>query len=118
MNHDAAAVADRGGYSGVAWLICLDSGPRPDLPPSFDRRVADSFAQNQTLLSERAHEARAYVPGVATDSVLLICVEEVGGWVPRQDLPPAFDEDIARAFARNQTLLSERVHGARPFSPD
>ncbi len=51
-------------------------------------------------------------------TVWLICVEEVGGWVPRQDLPPAFDEDIARAFARNQTLLSERVHGARPFSPD
>ena len=50
-------------------------------------------------------------------TVWLICVEEVGGWVPRQDLPPAFDEDIAKGYARNQTLLSERQHQARRFDP-
>jgi len=37
--------------------------------------------------------------------------------VPRQDLPPAFDEHIARAFAREQTRLSEREHQARRFNP-
>jgi hypothetical protein len=50
-------------------------------------------------------------------TVWLICVEEVGGWVPRQDLPPAFDEEIARAFAFEQTILSERAHEARRFDP-
>lgn len=50
-------------------------------------------------------------------TVWIICVEEVGGWVPRQDLPPAFDETIARAFAFEQTVLSERRHEARPFIP-
>jgi hypothetical protein len=48
-------------------------------------------------------------------TVWLVCVEEAGRWVPRQDLPPAFDEEIARAFAREQTILSERLHEARPF---
>lgn len=119
MNHDAAAVSDRGEYSGVAWLVCVDSGPRPDLPPAFDQRVADSFAGSQTILSDRLHTARAYVPtdALSADTVLLICVEEIGGWVPRQDLPPAFDEDIAQAFAREQTRLSEREHQARRFDP-
>ena len=50
-------------------------------------------------------------------AVWIICVEEVGGWVPRQDLPPAFDEHIARAFDREQTRLSEREHQARRFDP-
>ena len=66
MNHDAAAVADRGEWMerGAVWLVC---------------------------------------------------VEEVGGWVPRQDLPPAFDQRIAEAFAREQTALSERLHRAVEF---
>lgn len=48
--------------------------------------------------------------------VWLVCVEEGGLWVPRQDLPPAFDEVIAEAFAREQTVMSERLHRALPFT--
>lgn len=65
MNHDAAAVVDRGEFMRIVWLVC---------------------------------------------------VEEGGLWVPRQDLPPAFDEVIAEAFAREQTVMSERLHRALPFT--
>lgn len=65
MNYDAAAVVDRGEWMETVWLVCVEEGP--------------------------------------------------GVWVPRQDLPPAFDEDIARSFAREQTILSERKHEARHF---
>lgn len=62
------------------------------------------------------YDAAAVVDkGEWMDCVWLVCVLEGGAWVPRQDLPPAFDEDVARAFAREQTILSERQHEARPF---
>ena len=64
------------------------------------------------------HDAAAVVDrGNFMETVWLVCVEEVGGvWVPRQDLPPAFDEVIAEAFAREQTVMSERLHRALPFT--
>jgi len=53
-----------------------------------------------------------------TGTVWLVCVEEGvrGVWVPRQDLPPAFDEDVARAFAAEQTILPAMRTG-RGLSP-
>lgn len=64
------------------------------------------------------YDAAAVVDkGEWMDCVWLVCILEGGGvWVPRQDLPPAFDEDVARAFALEQTVLSERRHEAKRFS--
>lgn len=78
MNDNVAAKADRGEWmkGGRVWIICVE-----EIVDGFDPEL------------ERRR------------------------WVPRQDLPPAFDEDIARAFAREQTVLSERIHEARPFRP-
>lgn len=72
MNYDAAAVVDRGEWMETVWLVCVE-----------ELRMANGKVVSQ--------------------------------WIPRQDLPPAFDEEIARAFAREQTVLSERTHEARPF---
>lgn len=50
-------------------------------------------------------------------AIWIICVEEIGGWAPRLDLPPALDENVAKAFAREQTVMSDRQHQARRFDP-
>lgn len=68
MNHDAAAVADRGEWMerGTVWLVCVEEVggwvPRQDLPPAFDPRIAEAFAQEQTIRSEREHRAVAFRP--------------------------------------------------------
>ena len=82
MNYDAAAVTDRGEWMkrGTVWIICVEEivdafdpelerrrwVPRQDLPPTFDERIAKAYAKEQTYLSERAHEARAFHPTKAS----------------------------------------------------
>ncbi len=63
------------------------------------------------------HDAAAVVDrGGFMRTVFLVCVEEGGDWIPRQDLPPAFDEVVAVRFAAQQTVMSERLHRALPFT--
>ena len=53
---------------------------------------------------------------VFVDTVWLVCRYESGRWIPRQDLPPAFDQAAAAGYAREQTRMSGQRHEARPFT--
>ena len=57
MNHDAAAVVDRGEFMRIVWLVCVEEGglwvPRQDLPPAFDEVIAEAFAREQTVICRR-----------------------------------------------------------------
>lgn len=54
--------------------------------------------------------------GVSVETVWLVCVWQSGRWWPRQDLPPCFDEVVARHVARDQTRLTEQKHQAKAFT--
>lgn len=53
--------------------------------------------------------------GAFVDTVWLLCRFWRGRWVPREDLQPCFDEEIAHAYAREQTKMTEQTHEAKPF---
>ena len=47
----------------VVWLVCVWQGRwhvRQDLPPVLDEEIAKRYAEDQTKMSGRRHEARPY----------------------------------------------------------
>lgn len=62
--HRASTRRGKRGNVDTVWLVCEWQGgkwwPRPDLPPTPDRVIADAVAREQTRMSGRPHEARAF----------------------------------------------------------